>query len=222
LKFSHKYAPIKARNGLFFRFMGQAMTDSHPDKIPPCFDCAHQPTERLVEMFVGIAQQKRINLGQMPAERPVFRKLHGVAHGQLRMLPNIPADLKVGVFGHDSLTAWVRFSSDTSPTSPDLQSTTGIGIKVFGVPGAKAFGDGGDTADFIMQNFPVFFVDDPRRLSELSGPASQDRQAARRDAEDRRQRTHRDLLGDPAVRRRRQTGRQISPRPRDGAGKRRQ
>jgi hypothetical protein len=144
------------------------MTDGHPDKIPPCFDCAHQPTERLVEMFVGIAQQKRINLGQMPAERPVFRKLHGVAHGQLRMLPNIPADLKVGVFSHDSLTAWVRFSSDTSPTSPDLQSTTGIGIKVFGVPGAKAFGDGGDTADFIMQNFPVFFVDDAKEMCEFT------------------------------------------------------
>ena len=67
------------------------MTDRHPDKIPACFDCSNQPTERLVEMFVGIAQQKRIKLGQKPAERPVFRKLHGVAHGRLEMLPNMPA-----------------------------------------------------------------------------------------------------------------------------------
>jgi hypothetical protein len=57
------------------------------DPIPSCFDCANAPTERLVEMFVGIAQQRRIKLGQTPAERPVFRKLHGVAHGRLEMLP---------------------------------------------------------------------------------------------------------------------------------------
>jgi len=119
-------------------------------------------------MFVGIAQQRRIKLGQVPAERPVFRKLHGVAHGELRMLPNVPADLKVGVFSHDRLTTWVRFSSDTAPTSPDLEATVGIGIKAFGVPGAKALGEAGDTADFIMQNFPVFFVDDAQAMCEFT------------------------------------------------------
>jgi hypothetical protein len=70
----------------------------------------------------------------------VFRKLHGVAHGRLEIAKDIPADLKVGVFAHKSLTAWMRLSSDTSPTSPALQSTVGIGLKVFGVPGEKAYG----------------------------------------------------------------------------------
>jgi len=119
-------------------------------------------------MFVEIAQQKRIKLGQMPAERPVFRKLHGVAYGELRMAPKRPADLKVGVFSYDSLTAWVRFSSDTSPTSPDLQSTIGIGIKVFGVSGRDALGEDSDTADFIMQNFPVFFLDNAKQMCEFT------------------------------------------------------
>jgi hypothetical protein len=138
------------------------------DPIPSCFDCANAPTERLVEMFVGIAQQRRIKLGQRPAERPVFRKLHGVAHGRLDMLPDIPPDLKIGVFAYSSLVAWVRFSSDTSPTSPDLQSTLGIGIKLFGVPGPKALGEDGDTADFIMQNFSVFFVDNAQEMCEFT------------------------------------------------------
>jgi hypothetical protein len=138
------------------------------DPIPSCFDCSNAPTERLVEMFVGIAQQRRINLGQRPAERPVFRKLHGVAHGRLDMLPDIPPDLKIGIFAQSSLPSWVRFSSDTSPTSPDLQSTLGIGIKLFGVPGPKALGEDGDTADFIMQNFPVFFVDNAREMCEFT------------------------------------------------------
>ena len=27
------------------------------EPIPPCFDCADAPTERLIEMFVGIVQE---------------------------------------------------------------------------------------------------------------------------------------------------------------------
>ena len=66
------------------------MTASNPG-VPPCFDCAGEPTRRLDEMFVGMVQAKRLALGQRPAERAVFRKLHGVAHGTLEMLPNLPA-----------------------------------------------------------------------------------------------------------------------------------
>ena len=138
------------------------------DKMPPRFDDPDQATARLTEMFVDIGQQGRIRLGQWPAQRAVFRKTHGVASGRLEMEKNIPADLKVGVFARDRLDAWVRFSSDTTPDSPDLGSTVGIGIKLFGVPGPKALGDDGDTADFIMQNFPVFFVDDAKEMVEFT------------------------------------------------------
>lgn len=143
------------------------MAEQNPT-IPPCFDCGENPTERLIEMFVGIAQKKRIALGQKPAERPVFRKLHGTAHGRQVMPKDIPADLKVGVFARDELTAWMRFSSDTSPTDPDLRSTVGIGLKLFGVLGEKAWGGAGDTVDIIMQNFPVFFVDDAKEMCEFT------------------------------------------------------
>jgi hypothetical protein len=138
------------------------------EQIPPWFDKADEATARLKEMFIDIAQDKRIKLGQRPAERAVFRKLHGVAHGRLVMEKDIPKELRVGIFNHDALDAWIRFSSDTTPTSPDLQSTLGIGIKLFGVPGPKALGDEGDTADFIMQNFPVFFVDDAKEMVEFT------------------------------------------------------
>lgn len=128
-----------------------------------CWDCAENATGRLEEMFVDIVQKRRIDLGQRPARRAVFLKQHGVAHGVLTPLPDLPETLKVGVFGHGALPCWVRFSSDTQPTSPDLKSTLGIGIKVFGVPGAKLFGQG-DTADFIMQNHDVFFVKDAEAM----------------------------------------------------------
>jgi hypothetical protein len=144
------------------------MSNDSPNPVPACFDSANRATERLTEMFVDIAQQRRIELGQKPTERPVFRKLHGVAHGWLERSRNIPDDLKVGVFGCERLAAWTRFSSDAAPIDPDLKTTIGIGIKVFGVPGIKALGDEGDTADFTMQNFPVFFVDDAQEMCEFT------------------------------------------------------
>jgi hypothetical protein len=144
------------------------MSTEPQNPTPPCFDCDNRATERLTEMFVDISQQRRIALGQRPAERPVFRKLHGVAHGWLERAEDIPDDLKIGVFAHEKLAAWARFSSDAAPSDPDLKTTIGIGIKVFGVPGMNALGKDGDTADFIMQNFPVFFVDDAKEMCELT------------------------------------------------------
>ena len=79
--------------------------------IPGCYDCAGDAAGRLKQMFVDIAQARRIKLGQTPAERPVFRKLHGVAHGRLEVRADLPDDLKVGVFAMGSLTpdggAWL-------------------------------------------------------------------------------------------------------------------
>lgn len=138
------------------------------DQMPAGFDDPDQASARLTEMFVHVGQENRIRLGQWPAERAVFRKTHGVASGRLEMAHDIPDELKVGVFAHQRLDAWVRFSSDTTPDAPDLGSTVGIGIKLFGVAGPKALGDDGDTADFIMQNFPVFFVDDAREMVEFT------------------------------------------------------
>ena len=66
-----------------------------------------------------------------------------------------------------SFPAWVRFSSDTLPTDPDSKTTLGIGIKLFGVPGEKLLGDG-DTHDFILQNFDIFFVDTAKDMCEFT------------------------------------------------------
>jgi len=132
-----------------------------------CWDCASNPTERVEEMFVNLIQRQRIARGQTPARRTVFLKPHGVAHGWLEPKKGLEKEYKVGTFAHGILPCWVRFSSDTQPTSPDLHSTLGIGIKVFGVPGPKLFGEG-DTADFIMQNHDVFFVNNAEDFCEFT------------------------------------------------------
>ena len=66
-----------------------------------------------------------------------------------------------------TLAAWVRFSSDTLPAQPDLKTTCGIGIKLFGVPGPKLLGDGA-TQDFLLQNHDVFFVDTAVDMCEFT------------------------------------------------------
>lgn len=123
-------------------------------------DCGADPIASLVEMFVAMVQGGRIAKGQCPALRPVFLKPHGVAHGAFRIRPNLPGDLRVGLFSGTEYPAWVRFSSDTLPTLNDFKSTVGIGIKLFDTPAPKIFGNPTDTTfDLILQNFDVFFVD---------------------------------------------------------------
>lgn len=136
--------------------------------IPKCFDDPAQAAERLTEMFVDIGQARDTKLSPPPAQRAVFRKLHGVAHGRLERRDDLPADWRVGIFAHARLDAWMRFSSDTGPTDPDLGSMCGIGLKLFGVPGENALGETGETADLIMQNIDRFFLDTAKTMVEFT------------------------------------------------------
>jgi catalase len=122
-------------------------------------DCRTGPSEALKEMFVDIVQHRRIESGERPALRAVFLKVHGAVRGVLRIRANVHETLRVGLFGLAEVPAWVRFSSDIAPTSPDFKSTLGVGLKLFGVPGAKLIGESSDTnMDLLLQNHDVFFV----------------------------------------------------------------
>jgi len=120
-------------------------------------------TQRLKEMFVEMGQKTRIENGQKPAERAVFRKQHGIAYGTFIVNKDIDPEFKVGIFAGDSYECAVRFSSDTGPTSPDLHSTLGLGLKLLGVEGPKLLGEG-TNADFIFQNIDRFFARDAQQM----------------------------------------------------------
>ncbi len=143
-----------------------------PDPLPGTAgpaDCA-DPVTALRTMFVDMVQAGRIARGQEPAQRPVFLKPHGVAHARFEVRPDLPEELRVGLFRGSRYDAWVRFSSDTLPTRPDLKSTCGIGIKLFGVPGEKLLDPERDatTHDLLLQNFDVFFVDTATDMCEFT------------------------------------------------------
>lgn len=125
----------------------------------PCQVSFREETRRL---FVDVVQRHFIASGERPAPRPVFRKLHGIAKGTLRIDSEIPERFRQGLLSYREFTAWVRFSSDTSPDTADAaRSTLGIGIKLFGLRCETLDTDdpNAGTADLIMQNHDRFFVD---------------------------------------------------------------
>lgn len=136
--------------------------------IPKCFNDPAGAAQRLTEMFVDIGQARDTRLNPPPAQRAVFRKLHGVAVGWLERHEDIPQGWRVGIFAQPRLEAWMRFSSDTGPTDPDLGSMCGIGLKLFGVSGENALGEVGNTSDLIMQNIDRFFVDTAKTMVEFT------------------------------------------------------
>ncbi len=136
----------------------------------PCWD-SHGDidivTQRLKEMFVEMGQKTRIEKGQQPAERAVFRKQHGIAYGRFIVNPDLDPALKIGLFAKESYECVARFSSDTTPTSPDLYSTLGMGVKLFDVNEPTLI-DEGPNCDFIFQNIDRFFARDAQQMCSFT------------------------------------------------------
>ncbi|MDT0642198.1 LodA/GoxA family CTQ-dependent oxidase [Zunongwangia sp. F363] len=124
-------------------------------------------TQRLKEMFVDMGQKSRIERGQKPAQRSVFRKQHGIAYGHFIIDKDLNPEFAEGIFAGEEYECVARFSSDTDPQAPDLHSTLGLGLKLFGVHGPKLIGEG-ETADFIFQNIDRFFAKDARQMCSFT------------------------------------------------------
>ncbi|MDB5267917.1 MAG: hypothetical protein JWP58_957 [Hymenobacter sp.] len=129
------------------------------------------PIECLRHMFCDLVQKKRVEeQGQCPVRRPVFLRTHGIIKGDFTILDTIPEELKQGMFATAGRhPVYVRYSSDLADGRPDWLSTIGLGIKVFDVPGTKLVSDdGANTADFLFQNVPFFFVDTARDMCNFT------------------------------------------------------
>ncbi|WP_139488399.1 LodA/GoxA family CTQ-dependent oxidase [Brevibacillus dissolubilis] len=145
------------------------MSDQNPTKAGQ--SGTEDPIAGLKKMFVDGPMGRAIAQGQCPVQRPVFRKTHGCAAGTFKICPDLPQELRVGVFGYEEFPAWVRFSSDeVAPTGADIRKPLGMAIKLFGVLGRKILeGDeNATTHDFLLQNNNVFFVDTVKDMYEFT------------------------------------------------------
>ena len=138
-------------------------------KVPP-----HSVIEAIEDIrtsFIDEFQKKRIEAGEKPAERAVFRKQHGAAKGTLAVADACPANFRVGLWAGGPYDVWMRWSSDVPPNVPDQQKNTlGFALKLFGVKGPTLATDNplASTADLIFQNSDIFFVDNAQEMAAIS------------------------------------------------------
>ncbi len=101
------------------------------------------------------------------AERSVHAKSHGLLEGSLTVNPDLPAELRQGVFAEPrTFPVIVRFSTSPGDVLSDAVSTPrGVAIKILDVAGARLDGDTEQsTQDFLMVDGPAFLAPGPKKF----------------------------------------------------------
>lgn len=106
---------------------------------------------------------------QAPKLRGQHPKSHGTVWAEFTVAPDLPENLRVGVFREPGKTypAWIRFSNGSA--MDDTQGGLhGMAIKLMEVEGEKVLEDEktAQTQDFVMGDHPVFFM---RNAEEFAG-----------------------------------------------------
>lgn len=116
-----------------------------------------QPNETTaITKIVDISKQLQASglRGQHP-------KSHGTVWAEFTVAPDLPKNLRVGVFKEPGKTypAWIRFSNGSS-ADDTKGGLHGMAIKLMGVEGEKVLANEklAQTQDFVMADHPVFFI----------------------------------------------------------------
>jgi hypothetical protein len=103
--------------------------------------------------------------------RDAHPKMHGVVKAEFIIEPNLPAELRVGVFKEpETFQAWVRFSNqDGSINADNGGDIRGMAIKLMGVSGEKILEQekSEQTQDFIVISTNVFVAKDVEEFDDL-------------------------------------------------------
>jgi hypothetical protein len=116
-----------------------------------------ETAEKLRATLQGIADTTFKDEGR--PLRSVHAKAHGIVHGRLEVLPDLPPHLAQGLFARpDAFPVVLRFSTTPGDLLNDSVSTPrGVAMKVVGVEGERVAGSEDDrTQDFVLVNGPAF------------------------------------------------------------------
>ena len=104
--------------------------------------------------------------------RDAHPKQHGTVAAQFIVEPDLPAELRVGVFsGPATYDAFIRFSNANPTVSADYRrDVRGMAIKLIGVKGKKLLEDSGDTStnDFVLISYDVFLTRGVQQMYEFT------------------------------------------------------
>lgn len=127
-----------------------------------------QTTQALIEALQSISDVTARDHGH--GYRSVHIKSHGLLKGKLTVSPNLPPELKQGMFANEQVyEAVIRLSTSPGDFLDDSVSTPrGFALKVIGVEGERLQGDPDEnTQDFLMVSGPAFVNKDAKGF--LSG-----------------------------------------------------
>ncbi|NOT84411.1 MAG: catalase family protein [Methylococcaceae bacterium] len=119
------------------------------EDVPAGEDAATQQIVRLIEDGV------RAEAKHGKAHRDAHAKAHGCVKAEFRVLPQLPDEVKFGIFKEPrTFLAWIRYSNGSGKIQDDTEGDArGMAIKLKGVEHSKS-----GTQDWVMINHPVFFV----------------------------------------------------------------
>lgn len=125
------------------------------EQVPP------EEEEATKEILALLAQGYNHHRPGETKGRIIHHKEHGCVRADFRVLPNLPEQLRSGIFkSTKSYPAWIRLSNGSGERKHDsVPDGRGLAIKLMGVPGEK-LGFEKETQDFLLQSAPNFFSKD--------------------------------------------------------------
>jgi len=128
-----------------------------------------QHIERLTDNIRRLLEQRYAG---KPTLRDAHPKMHGFVQALLEVEPNLPGELRHGLFAApgEKYRGWVRFSNEHhDPQSDHKPDTRGLALKLLDIPGDKLL-DGEESSpchDFIFLSTPRFVARDVAGFGEL-------------------------------------------------------
>ncbi|MEH1841573.1 MAG: catalase family protein [Nostoc sp.] len=126
-------------------------------------------TDTIVDIDLKVQAEKGPDL------RKDHPKSHALVWGEFKVEEDIPESLKVGIFAQPkTYPLWMRLSNASpaqkrgklaSDLDPDVRA---LAIKLLQVEGEKVLDDEQETQDFLLINYPVFFVRDAQGFANLT------------------------------------------------------
>ena len=136
----------------------------------PGHECPANDEAIVANNIVTLLQEQMLRLYAKKGEkqlRQIHPKMNGCVKAEFIIDPNLPEELKVGIFKEaKSYPAWIRFSNgDTKPMPDWKKDVRGCAIKIMNVPGEKLEGDG--VHDFILMNTKSFLSRNVKQFSRV-------------------------------------------------------
>lgn len=154
------------------RFFNWTINLTRSGDVPAIAMEADDADEDLSLDTIIAEMQHHLDLDFRPGhyERAGNTKTHGLVHGTLAVLPDLPEHVRRGIFASErSFPVWVRFSNPGPHVEPDIDDV-GFGsmsVKLMDVPGPKLMDDERFTQDFTSVTVITFPTPDTRENAHL-------------------------------------------------------